>query len=424
MAAAPTIAELTAMMQASFDFLEEIRRFGEVNAKNFAAMQDTFIQALETDFAASATTGLQRIRSGIAAGINNGTGVTDWLFRQFGVFINSPSTGISDILDDLYDDFIANGRSVQERNITFGSPSSFGAGKGVLRRLTVDAQALNIENTWTETKIYTCISDQGSGATTNSEEFVIDGDVAGVDALELSGSGLDEEPISSVPPEDGLLLNGGFDDFEGDAAAPTVITDWDSSVPVNGTNFAFDEDEANIYLPRTDPDLVRAALIIKVNVVLTQNFIKAGIDLDKDSAYYLQLPWARDILGFTGTIQIELGSQSVSVVAAAQVGYQLLILPVNENLWFENFNQDPLEVKITITGFAGTGLHIDDFSMLLLEPIQNIPQVIIPAQTPFLVDETSTVTDTEVGAKIQTFIWRLYDKMLPHSAAPTIADPA
>ena len=424
MAAAPTIAELTAMTQAAFDILEKIRQFGEVNAKNFAAMQDTFIQALETDFAASATTGLATIRGGIASGLNQGTLITDWLFRQWGVFINSPSTGIQDILDDLYDDFIANARSIQERNITFGAPSSFGAGKGQLRRLTVDAQALNIENTWTESKIYTCISDQGSGATTNSEEFAIDGDVAGVDSLELSGSGLDEESISSIPPEDGLLVNGGFDDFEGDAAAPTVITAWDSDVAVDGTNYEFDDDEANIFLPRTDPDIVRTALVIKTNVVLTQNFIKAGIDLDKDTAYYLQLPWRRDILGFTGSIRIDLGSQFISVVAGAQIGYQLLILPVDENLWFENFNQDPLEVKITITGFVGTGLHIDDFSMLELVPVQNIPQVIVPAQTPFLVDDFSTLTDTEVGAKIQTFIWRLYDKMLPHSAAPTIADPA
>jgi hypothetical protein len=426
--ATPTRAELEVQLQNIVNILEEGRKFSEVNTggglNNFVAMADALTQSMEGDNASGVLAGMESVRASLSSYLTGGTQMLDPHLADWARFLGITSTDSQSILTELYDDFISAPASVATRAFTFGTPTPDGGnvGDGTIIRLTVDENALDIENGTTEAKKATVSSDANSGTEKSQEVLTFEGATASPDDVESLGSG-NVTTIPAAHPDSSLLLNAGFEQFSGAIDQPTDIPNWTSDVAVigDGTDYEFLEGAANIYLPAFNDNDVRRSLEIKLTRTLTQKINVRRTQLSPGAAYYLRVAFNENSTA-TGTLTITMGSQTDSFTLTAAAGWQTFALPVDENLWFANFNEDDLEISITFTRTAGT-LTIDDVIFVPFVPFDGTGYLVLPGQTPFLVDDEFTWTDSATESKIQRWLYRLYGRYLPHSATPTIADP-
>lgn len=431
--AAPTQAEIETIFKNVVDLLEESRKFGAVNAKNVIAMEDVIVQSIEGDFTGALPGIAAGMRAGVAGILDSAAAILDPVIQEWGKFINAPETDIATILDRLFEFFVANSITVETRAFTFNPPSAGGgnAGTGTIIRLNKDADNFDIENQDVDAKTAIIVTDQNTGGVKNQESFQFRGTFAGIDSLEQEGVGeADNQSIQAVDSVTSIISNAGFDQRNGTDADPTGLPTWDvndlttgSAVTIDNTVMTFDA--TNIYLPKANDQQVRKALNLKrANTRLRQQFSKARIGLNTGVPIYAQVAWNRQVGSAAGVLTLRIGSKSVSVSMVAQTGYQLLSLPLDTNLWPENFNQADVEISIDLASGASGEVLLDDVIFTQWQDFNNGWYLPIPGVTPWLLDDIFTWSDTATESKIQRFIKLAYDFYLPHSGAPSIADPA
>lgn len=432
----PTKANLITDLQNLVELNDEIRKFGESNSPNFVGLQDQIIQAVKGDHASQVLAGVDSLRALLNSMVTGAREAMDEHLRDWAKYINDAGNlnsnvrkDVSFIISDLYDQMIVSGDSVLTRNMTFNAPSSFGAGKGSVKRLTVDENAFDIENGFAEKKIVTCINDANSGRARNNELFRLEGETRSIDEVESKGSGLNIANMVSETPERSVPLNASFDLRGGTDAAPTSIDNWTVSGAVSASTFTFfagSTTPANIYLPLVNANIERRGLQVKATNRLRQSLEVRRAALDPDTPYYARVSWLREYAtgSGAGVVSLKVGSQEVQVSATTQTGWQTLELPLDENLWFRNFNVEGLEVQVGVELLSGTGIILDDLIVVPMRAIDGVRHVIVPGRTPFLEGDTSNWADTQGNdAKIQNRFRRDHGRFLPHDASPTIADP-
>lgn len=427
---APSEAEIQTQWKQAVDILEEWRKFGQVNAKNFITMWDTAVQSLEGDFVQSALDSLGSIRNTLASGLTSqvvATVITPYLRMYARHVMNTPElVDPIEILSRLYIYFADNAKTVQTTTMTFNTPAAGGGnvGNGTVLRVTTDQRNFPIESADAELKTAKCIADANTGAQKQEEVFQFYGAAPGRDSLEYSGSG-EVVQIANSSARDSLLLNPSFSQISGTITVPTDITSWVSSVTVNATNYQFSE--ATFY--RDFPgDSTPRALQIKVTANLTQKLSVRRTVLDPNTPYMLQLAWNRDAGAATGTLLIRMGAQSNSVVLAAQTGWNILRTPSSfgQNNWYRQFDEQDLDITIEWTQTGGTGVFVDDVLFIPGRRFGNTYYFLVPnasAHAPNLKDDIFTWTDTETGAKVQRYLKRGFGAYLPSSGGPTFTDP-
>jgi hypothetical protein len=308
--------------------------------------------------------------------------------------INAENISDSDgMIDRIYRYMVDNTLTVQSRNFTFGTPAAGGsnAGNGAYTRLNKDEWNFSIENQHVDAKTARCLFDQNSGTGIGEEIFEVYGQSPGPDGLQLSGSGA-KKLIAALSARNSLLSNTSFDQFGGTAAAPTDITSWVSSLAVNSTNYTFDGTNYYRKFQGTTP----YALNMLATGTLTQKLSAFNTKMRPDVPYLLQLAYNRAVNSAAGTLQTSMGSQTNSVVLAAQVGWNLLTVPstIGTNCWFKNFNQQDLQLQISWTRTGGTGLLLDDMLLVPGTQFDGGWLWIIGGSTAFLKNDTWTYTDT------------------------------
>lgn len=431
----PTEAQLITQIQELVDLLEETQLFAETNAKNWVGMHDDIVTNLRGDHSDQVNSGLQALRTNVNNIIVGGRAMMDPHLRDWAKFIDdagsisvSVNADIQTIITALYD-YLGPGSpdvEVKSRDFTFGTPTAFGAGQGVIKRLTKDERDYDIENGHAELKRATVAADNSSGTEIGKELFMLEGSTRGRDSLESKGSGLTHVNIPVLHPDNGLLLSPGFDVPGGDAATPDSIPDWSASVPVNSTNYEFvDGDVApiNIYLPKTNDNVKRHSLKFKTSSKITQKLQARGTTLSPDQPYFLQVGYNAEEDTATGTLSITMGTASAVVTVDGKTGWQTLELAIDKDLWFANFNENDLEVTIEFVRTGGT-LLADDALMTPFHPHDGTWYLFLPGRTPFKEGDESTWTDTATESKIQRAFQRLYRRYLPHNpTGTTITDP-
>jgi hypothetical protein len=430
----PTEAELITQLQKIVDLLEENRKFGEVNAKNWVDMHDTVVQNLEGDHADQINAGLRALRTNVNNVLVGGRVLMDPHLRDWAKLIDAAGVpvrvdaDINTIITALYD-YMGPGSPgvlVKSRDFTFGTPSAFSAGKGSIKRLTVDENDYDIENGHPEVKSATCTADSTSGTEIGKEIFKLEGSTRGRDSLESKGSGLVHTNVKVLHPDASLLLNSGFDSLGGTAAVPTSIPDWTSNVTVNDTNYqSLDADDAavNTYLPKTNDNVKRYSLGFKTSSKITQKLQRRRSVLNPDRPYYLQVAYNAEIGAASGTAKITMGSLVASAVVDNQTGWNVLALAIDKDLWFKNFNEEDLDITAEFVRTAGT-LQFDDFIFTPFHPHDGTHYLFLPGRTPFARDDVSSWTDSATESKIQKWFHRLYRRFLPHNATgETMTDP-
>lgn len=424
--AAPTEAEAIIQLQNTVHVIEEIREFGETDATNLLGVLDVAEQSLEGDYSAAIASALSGIRATYAANLTPATirSLLTPVLRHWARAANiEPRLSPEKILDLLHDRMVdTTAARVSSRQFVFGAAVAGGAnvGNGTILRATVDRDNFQIQNTFAEVLTFLCDRDMNTGTEEHEEEFEVRGDDSARDAIELLGSGVLGR-LKCRSARDSMLRNASLDSFSGTAAVPTAITSW--AVDVIGN---VQIDQVNFY--RGFPgDATPASLRLNTNVQVSQALEVARIQqFDPKRPYMLQLAFNRAVGGGDGTLTIRLGSRNIAVVLAAQAGWNILRVAIDQNSWPETFNEDALDIRIELTLRTVGYTLVDDVLLLPFDRIAGKWLLGVGGATNFLQADRFTITDTEAATGIvQRILWRGFDKYLPHAVggAITIADP-
>ena len=419
----PTEADIQDQIGKVIKSFEEMRNFGHVNSPNLLQMEGDIIAALEGDYSAEALSAFAAVRAGYAALMQQPATVLTPLLRTYAQIIGTPETDPQSILTRLFDHFTANTLTVESRDITFGTISAGGStiGDGLVNRLWRDENGDEIENQTADSKTVECVGDEHSGASVEGEErFNIRGLTALRDRIEIDGSGLSAE-LRAISAKDSrqLIQNPSFDQKDGAIGAVTAFGGWTPTSDI--ANF-----DANVAFYRNPFGESTTPLSLKIlaSDTLSQNFSVKRTTFNPNVPVYLQIAYNRETGSGDGTLTIHLGSQSTDVVLGAQTGWNVLRLALGTKNWFKNWNQEDPTVAIQLSGHSTGYVLVDDIVIFPMSNFDGAWYTIVGGQTPFLRDDIFTFTDTEVGAIIQRWLWRTYQRYLPHSGSPSWADPA
>lgn len=413
--ASPTEAQVQAEIGNAIKLLEESRKWAQVNATNWVSKEDTFIQSVKGDGPlATALMGAVGEARNRFAGVLSRDMAYSIIAAGVALYvrhiINTPGiTTPADGWQRLIERFNENTLRVTSRQFAFGTPTANGGntGNGSLLRLTVDQFNQNMEAQHSDSKRAWCSKDGNTGTNRREEEFTFQGSAPG-DPLQVSGSGITQK-ISALSANQSLLANPSFDLITGTNAAPTAINNWTDNVTVQASNCFFDP--VNFYRDYFGVATSRSLGLLTTQIV-SQKLSVRGTRLDYNTPYLLQVSWNRQVNAATGTLQISMGSQSASVVAAAQTGWQQLRVPVSlGNLnWARSFNQDQCAIQISWTQTGGTGVLVDDVMFVPGVLFDGSWYWLIGGSTPWLAHghdgDFFTWNDTEVGAILQNWFYR------------------
>lgn len=342
------------------------------------------------------------------------------LIYQFMVFHQSGST------------VFASPPLVNSRNLTYGTPT-YGAanvGNGTLYRLTVDADAFNLEGGFAETLEGICVADAQSGTLVGQEQFTVRGQPFR-DALTWFGSGYG----SGVQAEGGdgwvgvtadttqpLVQNSSFSQFTGTGATSSfALTGWTQT---SGLAASMSVNTTTYYRAAANEGTTPGSLAVTASVTITQ-LLSSNAGALANTAYLSRI--AVNFQSATGSVTVQIGSKSWSVSSGVG-GWNLLLPARDKNLWLKNFNTAALAVTITVTVTGGTGaILVDD---LLWSPMQDLGGTLwwlAGGSTAFRLNDTCRAVTTEPASpsKVQNWVRLMFpghflpSKVLP--AAPGAA---
>ncbi len=345
------------------------------------------------------------------------------LLRTYARVLGVPDVDALAILREVYDDMHANSLTVESRAFVFGTPAAGGSnvGNGAVNRLTVDADAYDIEAQHADSKTFRCIADEHSqgGANEHEELWELRGGAALRDRLEVTGSGRVLSGVKALSGRDSLrwILNPSFEDYEGSAPL-TALTGWTVNTIANLT-----ADTANTYrdyLGITTP----AAMRLTGNVELEQNLNGLQVKTNPRVPIYVHVVYNRQVGSGDGTLTLTFGGVSKAVVLSAQTGWNVLKIDVDEDAWFKNWNQEDPLVKIALSGHSTGYVLVDDVTIGPYTQFDGAWYAFVGGSTPWLRDDVFTFSDTETGAILQRFFALYFGAYMPHTTGtPTWSEP-
>jgi hypothetical protein len=374
---------------------------------------------------------LQGFRGGVNSLILSAPALLDECIRTYGEAISAPEKDALSILKRMDDWFVANGYTIQARNISYGTPAAGGGnvGDGVLNILSKDENNFNIENINPDSWTARCVQDVAGGATKHEEVFELYSREREVDEIQIVGAGFKSFVRGwSGRDTEQYVSNPSFESYEGTAiTALTSITDW--TVGTIG-NFTLSETAADIYRDYEGITTPRSVKISATDYMEQALSIKRTA-FDQNTPWYCQLAWNRELYTASGTLQITLGGVTASVVAAAQTGWQILRIVLGQNNWPKKWNTTDPKVRVDWTRTGGT-IAIDDFMLVPMTNIDGLWCCPVGGRTKWLAPKAAGVADVYtwtnalVGSDsiIQYWLNKAYRRQLPHTTgAPTITDP-
>lgn len=432
--ATPTRAEVETQLSNLIKILDVHRDNVGVASGNYLTRESTYVQSMETDYPAEATNALQTFRGDLNNAIQRAAQMLVPNLRDYGKFIASPNaTGdLQALFDDIYQYFIDNNLRVNSRGISFGTPSAGGsnAGNGVLNRVTVDEYNFAIESEWGDpAMVAECVADEHTGADEGRELFIIKGSDRERDDLLRTGSGEAAE-IRAMDAQDSaqFIGNPSFSEHDGTAGtaftSSQTLTDWTPNTLI--TNFT--PDTTNTYrgfLGDTTPTAIR----INAADGLRQNMNVRRANFNPRVPVYVQVAYNRSVGSGTGNLYLRFGNTTTTVALSAQTGWNILRMPVGFRAWNRYWNQEDPVIEVAVTDYSSGYTLIDD---IIIAPYQRFPTggtwfALVGGSTPFLRRDKFTWADSiATDAVIQPWLWRAFNRYLPHDAAGssiTWADP-
>jgi len=462
MSGSPSEAEVQAQWTAAVDILEVFRVHADGTQAAAAGKFDVLEQLLEGEYTpAGVANAIAAYRSGLSDLISPATVRTflDPIIREYGKVIDTDGGGdtfgggyatIDQILVAMYEFFVAQGTdtTVASREIVYGSPSAGGSniGNGALSRLSVDENSYGLEATHVEKKHFRCRLDQNSGAQEEAEEWEFLGSRASQDSLlkGSTGSGtlfartIKSRNAGGGGGEDGgsgsLLSNGSFSTFT--TTTEEKFTGWEQSYSVMTASGV--TSSATVYRSFPgEPTALSCELTVtggstnRITMKQTLANMNAS-QLRSDRPYFLRC-MVKDgaVAAAGGNFIMRLGSQSTTLAAGDVTGsWQEVIIALNANCWFANFNEDPFDVEIEWTGGTGGSILIDDMIFCEMDLIDGTYwnlRMNNASPTPWLVDDVFSATEsggTIPTGKLQYYLFMAYGRYMPSTTGtPVITEP-
>lgn len=359
MAANPSRAEIQAQFSAAAKILDQLRLFGNVNAQNFAALQDTLEQLYEGDFVDESENAVQAIRAALAGSLSST--VAQAMLRPFlrqycrSIIQKTNLTNDQEMLDELYKYMADNAIYMQSRVFTYGTPTlnSQAVGTTQMIRLTRDDRNFPVENGFGDTKRVLCILDENTGVFRGQEVWQIKSNAPYRDALQISGSG-QEGLMSGKTIDDSLINNAGFRSFGGTAAAPTSLASWTSSAGDSSSIYTIDQ--TNYFRAAPSDGGTSSSLSLAASTILSQKLTVRGTEMDVNVPYAMFVIWNRAIGSASGTLTARMGNIATSVAVAAQTSWNVTMIPnpMGQGAWYRQNAQADFQVALEWSRTGGT----------------------------------------------------------------------
>ncbi len=423
---AATYAELVTQLTNAIKYVETIYQVGSTVTDDLLAQEDTIIQAFEGAASEIAATigGLASVRGSISAALESAENLIAPRILAFKDLIDSRGTSADEVLDDLYDYFIDNSKTVNARHFTRGSFSADGGNTGDLdvKRCTTDEQGHLIENSYAQVIDVEIVANEsggkdGRGKTDLGKAVARFRGQGGFDDeidREVSGKGTNDEiDIPLVTADDSILENASFGDYTGAGASITAITDWTVTTAIGN----FEEDTTYYFREDVSENDTPTGLRITGTDTITQTLDSIDGEIDFDSPYYGSIRYNREDGTASGTLAIHMGSVNTSVAVSAQTGWNELAFTIGQNSWPLNWEEDAAtDFKVVWTQTTDF-IVVDEFIIAPFTQFDGHWVLPFGGATRNRLGDKGTITDTEAGAVIQRWIWRVFNKYLPSNNA-------
>ncbi len=427
--ASPTATELEAQLKNAVALLENL-----ASANTIVNDLNTYEQSLESDYIVSQITAASQVRASVSSALGAASSVLEPILRAYVLHVaDEPATGsTNDIIDRVYRYFVDNSKTIKERAITYGAASAAGGntGNGTVRRLTKDADAMAIEAEHAEAKSFECLQDANTGARLHEEVFEVEGAAAGRDELSISGSGSTTQ-LRVQSSNDSMLNNATFSQYAiaGSVAAGApytlvsgdVVTDWTIATT---TSAALTVDAADIYRS-VEGDTTPTALRFLGNNTITQTFETANLNLQRFQPYDVLVPIKRESSA-DGNYRINFGAATTGNVAVSTLsaGWNAVFMSLDEGSWPRYISETAADFMVQWSGRSTGTLVFDEITLIAMSLFDGTWWSIHGGTVSFLARDRVTFTDSiSSDSKIQKWLWRSFDRYLPHAASPTITDP-
>lgn len=449
--ALPTWAQVWTQVAAAVKLLEDARlNLTYAPLSTSLVAQTTAILAglnLDSFDSAAFSSGLGRVRAKAASLLDGDSAraLLGPLVLELGRIVRAPEKDPTALLPRLTRYMVDDPDSIGAQRIrsreiyrgafVAGSPY---VGTGSVYRLGVDENGLSLEAGTADVVQLECIQDRQGGANPGQELFEIRGKPA-FDSLvafdnSIAGSGgLDRIRAFSADDTQNLLLNPSFSDVQGTDAAPTSISNWTVTAGVIGSLSVVRQSTNSNYVYRpatiegTSPG--PGSLVANGTVAIQQKLTVRRGSLVSGVPYYLQIAFNAAVNTATGTLSIQVGTQTYTVTVDGLAGWQVLQATLDKNLYLKNFDTDDLAVTITYTKTGGTGLLVDDLVWRPWVPFDGMWYAPVGGRTNFLLRDTGKFTDVEgtlyvepVG-RIQYWLARAYGYSLPSAPSTPTTGP-
>jgi len=420
--AAPTEDEIQGQINDAVFIIDEAEQFLNANTPNVATRYDTYVDGLEGDFAPLGVRGADQFRA-IASSLVSPEVVRAWIdphLLDYAKLNGYPETDPFLILERLFVTFAEGSERVTTRAFTFDTTPTAGGsnvGTGLVNRLTVDRYAFPIENATPELKTFRCIADRYSGARIHQEIFEVRGantprdNVAGYVGPERSGV------IAAISADTSLRIisNPSFNQYDGTAPSIDEITNW--TVTTDIANFQIEL--TDVYRTSEHEGTAPGSVRFETNDTLTQKLSITRPQLQRGVPYYCQIAYKRES-SCDGNLTLTVGSNSVVVALVAQSGWTILRLALDEDLFFEGFNETDIDVSIALDSRATGTLLVDDLVIGQMTRFDGTWWAIVGGATPYLVGDTIAYTDTATESILQRWLWRGYNRYLPSASGGSV----
>jgi hypothetical protein len=425
------------MWQDATEAYNEIYKFASANAENFLGLQAEIIADLKGSYTTDIENAINGTRARLDAMLRDYSSAMNPIWSQYSHSVTlGPELDSTSVLTRLYQRFVDTAQRVTSRQFTYGAIVAGGSntGSGTIYRLMIDANGFPIENTHAEARYAKCVADAVSGASRTEEIFEVGGAPPSSDALLLTGSGartnitaISARASASAPFN---VQNPSFDQVDGTVPSPlSSVPGWtlDSGSVANFSLIGGTEGTNYYRAYPGQSSSTSYALRSSAAFKLSQSLETNGASVDPQSPVFIQLAWKRNSSA-DGTINIVIGSYTFSVAVNTGTNgvWNTLVIPLDKNAWFKNWNTGGATGnKISIEWASPTTgtLDIDDFLATTFTANGTDGQwVAIVGGSPahFLRNDSFTWTDSCVDSILQFWLWRAYGFYLP-SAFPTPA---
>lgn len=316
-------------------------------------------------------------------------------------------------MDRIRTYMVANSKSIDGRNFTYGTPTAGGGntGNGNLRRLTVDEDGFRLEGGHAEDKTFRFDVDQAQTGK-HKEQAAIEGEPAERDFVLVDGSGISGSVIRALTSEDSarLVTNPTFSQFVGTAptaSTPTSATAADSFTGWTLTTYAAARatiDHAYRDFP-TVPTSQRIGVEFTADNTITQTFnTQRAQEWSRRTPYFVQVAIYRKS-GATGTVTITFGSQSQNFTlgSLSNNAWNLCYLDLDKDLYHKNFTTNNMTLAVSVASLATGTMVIDDVIVAPMTFINGSWWALVGGSTPFKRGDTFTAADSVAGRGVLSY---------------------